>query len=87
MNIEIYLATYSLGVFKLSYGIMGPTEMRVIVCLGNLVLLTKKTVRIGGNSYLLCDVSGVVAMVVLVAITIVSTIKNTKRLYNEERLP
>jgi archaetidylinositol phosphate synthase len=87
MNIEIYLATYSLGVFKLSYGIMGPTEMRVIVCLGNLVLLIKKTVKIGGNSYLLCDVSGVVAIVVLVAITIVSAIKNTKRLYNEERLP
>ena len=42
VNIEIYLATYTLGVFKLSYGVMGPTEMRVIVCIGNLVLLTKK---------------------------------------------
>ncbi len=87
VNIEIYLATYTLGVFKLSYGVMGPTEMRVIVCIGNLVLLTRKTVRIGENSYLLCDVSGVVAIVVLLAIAIVSTIKNTKRLYNEERLP
>lgn len=87
MNIEIYLATYTLGVFKLSYGVMGPTEMRVIVCIGNLVLLTKKNVRIGENYYLLCDVSGVVAIVVLLGIAIVSSIKNTKRLYNEERLP
>jgi len=87
MNIEIYLATYTLGVFKLSYGLMGPTELRVIVCIGNLVLLAKKTVRIGDNSYLLCDVSGAVAIVVLVGITIVSTIKNTRRLYDEERLP
>ena len=87
VNIEIYLATYTLGVFKLSYGVMGPTEFRVIVCIGNLVLLNRKTVRLGENSYLLCDVSGVVAIVVLVAIAIVSTIKNTKRLYNEERLP
>src|SRR5262245_26445908 len=87
MNIEIYLATYSLGVFKLSYGIMGPTELRVIVCIGNLVLLTKKTVRIGENHYLLCDVSGIVAIVVLLGIAVVSTLKNTKRLYNEERLP
>jgi len=87
MNIEIYLATYTLGVFKLSYGVMGPTELRVIVCIGNLVLLTKKTVHIGDGYYLLCDVSGVVAIVVLVAIAIVSSIKNTKRLYNEERLP
>src|SRR3954471_13383509 len=39
VNIEIYLATYTLGVFKLSYGIMGPTEMRIVVCIGNVVLL------------------------------------------------
>ena len=87
VNIEIYLATYTLGVFKLSYGVLGPTEFRVIVCIGNFVLLTKKNVRIGDGYYLLCDVSGVVAIVVLVAIAIVSSIKNTKRLYNEERLP
>ena len=86
-NIEIYLATYTLGVFKLSYGVMGPTELRIIVCIGNLVLLTKKNVHIAGGYYLLCDVSGVVAIVVLLAIAIVSSIKNTKRLYNEERLP
>jgi archaetidylinositol phosphate synthase len=87
MNIEIYLATYTLGVFKLSYGIFGPTELRVIICIGNLVLLTKQSVRIGDNYYLLCDVSGVVGMLVILAITIVSSIKNTIRLYNEERLP
>jgi archaetidylinositol phosphate synthase len=87
MNIEIYLATYTLGVFKLSYGVMGPTEFRVIICIGNLVLLTRRTVRIGENSYLLCDVSGVVAIVAILGIAIFSSIKNTKRLYNEERLP
>jgi phosphatidylglycerophosphate synthase len=87
MNIEIYLATYTLGVFKLSYGVMGPTELRVLVCIGNLVLLTKKNVRIGESYYLLCDVAGVVGIVVLVALAILSSIKNTKRLYNEERLP
>jgi phosphatidylglycerophosphate synthase len=26
VNIEIYLATYTIGVFKLSYGLLGPTE-------------------------------------------------------------
>ena len=87
MNIEIYLATYTLGVFKLSYGVMGPTELRVIVCIGNLVLLTRKTVKIAGSPYLLCDVSGIVAIVALTGIAIVSSVRNTKRLYNEERLP
>jgi archaetidylinositol phosphate synthase len=87
VNIEIYLATYTLSVFKLSYGIMGPSEMRIIVAIGNIVLLYKPVVKIAGHSYLLCDVSGVVAMVVLVGIAVVSSIKNTIRLYNEERLP
>jgi phosphatidylglycerophosphate synthase len=87
MNIEIYLATYTVGVFKLSYGLMGPTELRVIVAIGNVILLSKKNVRIGDSYRLLCDVSGVVAIVVILAITVFSTIKNTKRLYNEERLP
>ena len=92
VNIEIYLATYTLGVFKLSYGVMGPTEMRVIVCIGNLVLLTQKNVRIGENDYLLCDVSGVVAIVVLLAIAIVvipSKTQNgstTKNAFREGRL-
>ena len=87
VNIEIYLATYTLGVFKLSYGILGPTEFRIIVCIGNLFLLVKRTVSIAGTSYLLCDVAGVVAVVVLVALAIYSSIRNTTRLYNEERLP
>jgi len=87
MNIEIYLATYTLGIFKLSYGLMGPTELRVIVCIGNLVMLTRKTVKIGEQYHLLADVGGVVAIVGILLIAIVSSIKNTKRLYNEERLP
>lgn len=87
VNIETYLATYTLGVFKLSYGVLGPTELRVIVCIGNLALLVKKTVTIAGKSYLLCDVSGVVGIVALSGIVIVSTVRNTVRLYNEERLP
>jgi len=87
MNIEIYLATYTLSVFKLSYGIMGPTELRVIVALGNLVLLARKTVHIADNTYLLCDVAGVVAIVAILGISIFSSIRNTVRLYNEERLP
>lgn len=86
-NIEIYLATYTVGVFKLSYGVLGPTELRVIVCIGNLVLLTRQTVRIGNNTYLLCDVSGVVGIIALLGIAVFSSIKNTRRLYNEERLP
>jgi archaetidylinositol phosphate synthase len=87
MSIELYLATYTIGVFRLSFGIWGPTELRIVVALGSLFLLVKPSVSIAGRSYLLCDVAGVVATVVIGAIAIMSSIRNTARLYDEERLP
>ena len=87
MNIEIYLTTYTLGVFKLSYGVLGPSELRVIVAIGNVVLLTRKTVHLWGHTYLLCDVSAVVGIAAFLTIAIVSSIQHTIRLYKEERLP
>ena len=31
LSIELYLATYCVGVFKLSFGIWGPTELRMVL--------------------------------------------------------
>jgi archaetidylinositol phosphate synthase len=87
MSIELYLATYTIGVFRLSFGIWGPTELRIVVALGSLFLLVKPSVSIAGHSYLLCDVAGVVGAIVIGAIAIMSSIRNTARLYDEERLP
>jgi archaetidylinositol phosphate synthase len=87
MNIEIYLATYTLGEFKLSYGILGPSELRVVVAIGNLFLLNRKTVNLWGHSVLLCDISAVVAIAIFLTIAVVSSVQHTIRLYNEERLP
>ncbi|MCX6544013.1 MAG: CDP-alcohol phosphatidyltransferase family protein, partial [Acidobacteria bacterium] len=35
LNIEVYLATYCLGTFRLSYFKLGPTELRLLLALGN----------------------------------------------------
>ena len=86
VSIELYLATYAVRVFRLSFGPLGPTELRIVLGAGTLVLLKKPTVSIGPNTYLLCDVGGVVAIAVLVVLAIYSTIQNTIRLYREERL-
>ena len=86
VNIEIYLATYTVGVFKLSYGVMGPTELRVLLAIGNIALMFKPYVTIAGHRFLLADVGAVVAIPVLIVLAIVATLKNTARLYNEERL-
>jgi archaetidylinositol phosphate synthase len=47
LSIEIYLATYTVGVFRLSFGIWGPTELRIVLAFGTLVLLKKPMVGIG----------------------------------------
>jgi len=87
LSIEIYLATYTVGVFRLSFGMWGPTELRILLSIGTLVLLAKPMVTIAGERYLLCDVGGVVTVIVLTIITIFSVIRNTIRLYREERIP
>lgn len=86
LSIEVYLATYSVGVFRLSFSIWGPTELRILLGFGTLVLLNKPVVSIGSGKYLLCDVGGMIAIVVLTLLTISSTVQNTSRLYHQERL-
>ena len=86
LAIEIYLATYTVGVFRLSFGIWGPTELRIVLAFGTLILFRMPLVNIGSGKYLLCDVGGVVAVIALVGFTIHSAIQNTARLYREEPL-
>jgi phosphatidylglycerophosphate synthase len=86
MNIEIYLATYTVGVFKLSYGIWGPTEMRIVLAIGNIAMMFKPYVIVSGHRFLLADVGAAVAIPFIVAFTIIGAMRNTSRLYDEERL-
>ena len=39
LSIEVYLSTYTLGTFQLSYSILGPTEIRILLAIGNVVLV------------------------------------------------
>jgi len=87
LAINSYLAAYSLGIFKISHGKLGPTEMRLILIIGNLALLHSAHTRIFGHRFLLFDVGGVVAIVAMALILVVSSIQNTHALYQLERLP
>jgi archaetidylinositol phosphate synthase len=87
LAINSYLAAYALRVFKISQGIMGPTEMRLILIIGNFYLLHASHVRLFGHRFLLFDVGGVVSIIGMAAILVFSSIKNTHALYQLERLP
>ncbi len=86
LSIEIALATVSLGKFRLSFGYLGPTELRILLSIGNVALLLRPMVHLFGNDYKLFDVGGVIAIAGLMGVVLFSAIKNTRTLYREERL-
>ena len=87
LAINSYLAAYSLGIFKISQWKLGPTEMRLVLIIGNLYLLHSSHTRLFGRRFLLFDVGGVVAIVAMGVMLVFSSIKNTRALYQLERLP
>ncbi len=87
LAINSYLAAYALGVFKISQWKMGPTEMRLILIIGNLYLLHGSHVHLFGHRFLLFDVGGAVSIIGMASILVFSSIKNTYTLYDLERLP
>jgi len=86
LSIELYLATYTVGVFKLSFGIWGPTELRVMLAIGNVVLMSHPHAGIAGHSFLLADAGAIIAIPVIAGFALMGALRNTARLYAEERL-
>jgi phosphatidylglycerophosphate synthase len=84
LSIEIYLATYAVGKFHLSYWNFGPTELRILLAIGNIVVLSRPHARIFDTEYLLFDVGFAVGTVALALILIQATVKHTVQLYKEE---
>lgn len=85
--IEVYLATYALGTFRLSIAKFSPTELRILLAIGNLVAFSRPLVHLRGETWRFFDVAGVIALAVMGVVLIVSVVKNTVVLYRTERLP
>lgn len=86
LSIETYLATYCVGKFNLGHFLFGPTEIRIILGIGNLALLWKPHVHFLGTLYPLFDLGGVIASIGMFFMLVVSAIRHTVILYREERL-
>ena len=88
LSIEVYLATYTIGTFHLSFWKFSPTELRILLCIGNLVLLGGITHgRVLSQGYLLFDIGGVIAGAGMAVMLVVGVVRHTVHLYNDERLP
>jgi len=86
LSIHIYLSTYTEGVFKIAYGKVGGTELRLILIAGNLVLLVHPCVTVAGRSYAVYDLAGALAIAGVASALVASTLRSTRRLYELERL-
>jgi archaetidylinositol phosphate synthase len=87
LSIEIYLATYCVGRFRMSFWGWGPTELRILLAIGALTLFVKPVVTIFGVPMPLFDVGGIVGAAGLIVTAIISAAGNTRRLYAAEPLP
>jgi len=84
---EVFLATSSRGVFKMSFLGFGPTELRIVLSLGALALIRTTHVTIGGHGpFLLFDVGGVVGLAGLTFTFVASSVANGRALYRAEPL-
>jgi len=86
LSVQVYLATYTVGIFQLSFAKFGPTEIRILLALGNVALWFHPNARVFGCSFQILDVGGIVAMAGMSLMLVVSTIFNTVKLYRAEPL-
>jgi archaetidylinositol phosphate synthase len=87
VSAETFLATHSVGVFRLSFAGIGPTELRILLAIGATFVARNPWATIGGHRALLLDVGGVVATAGLVGVFVISAIRNARALYLQEPLP
>jgi len=86
LSIQSYLATHALGEFRISFWRFGPTELRILLAVGNLALLWKPFVVLVGGKYRLFDVGGAIGLLGMSLMLVFFTARNTIRLYREERI-
>lgn len=84
LAIEIFLATYTLGNFQISYWKFGPTELRILLAIGNLVLWFHPGA--GSGNFRLFDLGGIAGILGMMVMLLNSVRKNATTLYREELL-
>lgn len=87
LSSESYLATYTLSCFEISQGLFGPTEIRILLVIGNLALLRSPYSTLFGHTILLFDLGGAIAAIAMFAMAVAVTVRHTAELYRQEPLP
>ncbi|HEY7292134.1 MAG TPA: CDP-alcohol phosphatidyltransferase family protein [Vicinamibacterales bacterium] len=84
---ESFLGTHALGVFRMSFAGVGPTELRILLAIGAFKVAASPRVSLAGADLFLLDVAGVIAAIGLIAAFLVSAIRNGAALSAAEPRP
>jgi len=85
---EVFLATAVMGEFWMSFLNVGPTELRILLAIGTLMLFVRPTVTpFGLGPFLLFDIGFAVGTLGLALALVTSAIRTTAALYRAEPLP
>lgn len=86
LSIEVYLATYTLGTFQISFWKFSPTELRILLAIGCVVLLRNPNAHLAGTAWRLFDIGGAAGIAGMGAMLVVATAKHTRALYKADRV-
>jgi archaetidylinositol phosphate synthase len=86
LSAESYLAAYTLSCFEMSQGMFGPTEIRILLIVGNLALLRSPYATVLGHRVLLFDLGGTIAATVMLGMAVAIAARHTAELYRQEPL-
>jgi phosphatidylglycerophosphate synthase len=84
---EVFLATYCVGTFDISTWGFCPTELRILLSIGNIAIFFRPYTDLFGMTFRVFDVGGAIALVCLVAALITRAIVHGRLLYRLEPLP
>jgi archaetidylinositol phosphate synthase len=87
LSIESYLATYTTGRFHLSHGLFGPTEIRILLIAGNVLVFLHPYAVVAGRHVLSLDVGGAAGIVGMTWMLLSTAVRQTVVLYKAETLP
>jgi archaetidylinositol phosphate synthase len=86
LSINVYLESYALGRFSIGYGLIGPTEMRLVLIVLNTALALGLGLRfhVGGLALTALDVVGGAIALVMVVLLVVRAARNLRELARDE---
>jgi phosphatidylglycerophosphate synthase len=86
LSAESFLATHTLARFELSQFLFGPTELRILLILGNLFLLRDPYAHILRHRILLFDLGGSIGALCMFALVLTLSLRHTAELFREDPL-